>query len=99
MGRLESGQRYPAGIRLDLMFWVGGLKVCLTKDLRYDSKDSREMEKGSFSLSMLRWLEDMVDEGDFCQKLFFSGGEGCSNDQLHCANTKTRGYWPLLTGR
>lgn len=28
-----------------------------TKDLRYDSKDSREMEKGSFSLSMLRWFD------------------------------------------
>ena len=34
------------------------------------------MEKGSFSLSMLRWLEDMVEVGDFCQKLFFSVGEG-----------------------
>ena len=88
MGRPESGQIYPAEIRLDLMFLLCGMKVCLTKDLRYDSKDSREMEKGSFSLSMLRWLEDMVDEGDFCQKLFFSGGEGCSNDQLHCANAK-----------
>ena len=54
MGRLESGQIYPAGIRLDLMFLPRGMKVCLTKDLRYDSKDSREMEKGSFSLSMLR---------------------------------------------
>ena len=52
------------------------MNACLTNDLRYESNDSREIEKGSFSLSMLRWLEDMVDVGDFCQKLFFSGGEG-----------------------
>ncbi len=33
---------------------VDELHTCLTKDLRYDSNDSREIEKGSFSLSMLR---------------------------------------------
>ena len=54
VGRPESGPIYPAGFRLDLMFLLRGMRVCLTKDLRYDSKDSREMEKGSFSLSMLR---------------------------------------------
>lgn len=51
----------------------------LTKDLLYESKDSREIENGSFSLSMLRWLEDIVEVGDLAQKLFFSGGEGCSS--------------------
>ena len=81
------------------MFWVGGQNACLTKDLRYESNDSREMEKGSFSLIMLRWLEDMVDVGDFCQKLFFSGGEGCCIDQRHCAKTIARDPWALLTGR
>ena len=31
---------------------------------------------------MLRWLDDMVEEGDLCQKLFFSGGEGyCINER------------------
>lgn len=64
-----------------MMFSVGGLNACLTKDLRYESNDSRDMEKGSFSLSILRWLEDIVDVGDFCQKLFFSGGEGYCIDQ------------------
>lgn len=35
------------------------------------------MEKGSFSLSTLRFLELVVVElGLRCQKLFFSGGEG-----------------------
>jgi hypothetical protein len=38
------------------------------------------MEKGSFSVRMLRWLEELVDLplGDLCQKDFFSGGEGCN---------------------
>ena len=47
----------------------------LTNDLRYDSKDSREIENGSLSLNILRWLDD--DEVVLCQKLFFSGGDGC----------------------
>lgn len=82
-----------------MIFKVVGKNACLTKDLRYESNDSREMEKGSFSLSILRWLEDMVDVGDFCQKLFFSGGEGYCIDQCQCANTTARNSWALLTGR
>lgn len=49
-----------------------------TKDLRYDSKDSRDIEKGSFSQRRVRWLEETVEVGDLPQKLFFSGGDGCS---------------------
>ena len=30
------------------------IRAWLTKDLRYDSNDSREIEKGSFSFNMLR---------------------------------------------
>ena len=86
-------------MRLETMLSAGELNACLTKDLRYDSKDSREIEKGSFSLSMLRWLEDMVDVGDFCQKLFFSGGEGYCIDERHCADTKVWNPSELLTGR
>ena len=48
----------------------------LTKDLRYESNDSRDMEKGSFSLSALLWDEVVVDVGVLLQKLFLSGGEG-----------------------
>jgi hypothetical protein len=49
-----------------------------TKDLRYESKLSREMLKGSFSLKRLRWLDEVVEALDReCQKLGFSGGEGC----------------------
>ena len=47
-----------------------------TKDRRYESNDSRDMEKGSFSLSMLRWEDVVVDVGVRCQKLLFSGGDG-----------------------
>lgn len=51
------------------------------------------MEKGSFSLSMLRWLEMLAEEGARCQKLFFSGGEGyrlisMSPVFIHCPS-----YW------
>jgi len=35
------------------------------------------MEKGSFSLKTLRWDEVVVEVGVRCQKLFFSGGDGC----------------------
>lgn len=48
----------------------------LTNELRYESNDSRDIENGSFSLSMLRWLDVVVDEAVRCQKLFFSVGEG-----------------------
>ena len=36
------------------------------------------MENGSFSFKKLRWFDETVDGGDFCQKLFFSVGDGCS---------------------
>lgn len=48
----------------------------MSNDRRYDSNDSREMEKGSFSDSRLRWLEEVVDVEGLCQKLFFSVGDG-----------------------
>jgi hypothetical protein len=48
----------------------------LTNDRRYDSKDSRDIEKGSLSDMRLRWLEDVVEVGVLCQKLFFSVGDG-----------------------
>jgi hypothetical protein len=48
----------------------------LTNDRRYDSKDSRDIEKGSFSDSRLRWLEEVVEVGVLCQKLFLSVGDG-----------------------
>jgi len=36
------------------------------------------MLKGSFSLSMLRWSDDVLETlVRFCQKFFFSGGDGC----------------------
>jgi hypothetical protein len=50
--------------------------LALTNDLLYDSKDSRDIVKASFSLIVLLWAEDWVEWGDLCQKLFFSVGEG-----------------------
>ena len=47
-----------------------------TNDLRYDSKDSRDIVKASCSLIRFRCAEDWVELGDLCQKLFFSVGEG-----------------------
>jgi hypothetical protein len=47
-----------------------------TKDLRYESKDSRDMEKCSLSVRPCLWLDGVLDPCDLCQKLFFSGGEG-----------------------
>lgn len=48
-----------------------------TKDLLYESKDSREIEKGSNSptleLELVEAFEGLERRG---QKLFFSGGEG-----------------------
>lgn len=44
-----------------------------TKDLLYESKLSREMLKGSFSLSRLRWFDEVVEVLDLeCQKVGFS---------------------------
>lgn len=62
-----------------------------TKDLRYDSKDSRDIEKGSFSFNKLRWFEDIVDVGDLCQNPFFSGGDGFGIDE-HSADTNLINY-------
>ena len=58
--RPGSGRRCPTNMRdKSLNVWGGkGLrkkeKFMRTKDLRYDSKDSREMENGSFSFNRLR---------------------------------------------
>lgn len=62
-----------------LSAWRIGERPEMSNDRLYDSKDSRDIEKGSFSVRMLRWLEELVDlpVGDLCQKDFFSGGEGC----------------------
>jgi hypothetical protein len=48
----------------------------LTNDLLYESKDSREILKGSFSSRTLRLLDcpDLLDHVD--QKLLFSVGDG-----------------------
>jgi hypothetical protein len=44
-----------------------------TNDLLYDSKLSREMLNGSFSLSKLRWFDEVMEVLDLeCQKLGFS---------------------------
>ena len=52
------------------------LEVVHTNDLRYDSKDSRDMVNASFSLIVLRCAEEWVELGALCQKLFFSVGDG-----------------------
>ena len=44
------------------------------------------MEKGSFSERRLRWLDEVVDVGERCQKLFFSVGEGWREMTQHCIN-------------
>jgi hypothetical protein len=55
-----------------------GDRAEMSNDLRYESKLSREMLKGSFSASRLRWFEDVVEVLDLeCQKVGFSCcGEG-----------------------
>jgi hypothetical protein len=50
--------------------------AALTNDLLYDSNDSRDIVKASFSLTRLLWVEEWVEWGDLCQKPFFSVGEG-----------------------
>jgi hypothetical protein len=49
-----------------------------TNERLYESKLSREMLKGSFSLRRLLWLEEAIEVLDLvCQKLGFSWvGEG-----------------------
>ncbi len=51
-----------------------------TKDLLYESKDSREIENGSSSprlvLVLVETFEGFERRG---QKPFFSGGDGCEN--------------------
>jgi len=55
-----------------------GDRAEISKDLRYESKDSREILKGSFSLRTLLWVEfcvEVVDER--LKKVFsFAGGDG-----------------------
>ena len=54
-----------------------GPSAALTNDLRYESKDSRDIENGSFSLRALRAFEEVVVEGDLSHTGFcFSVGDG-----------------------
>ena len=54
-----------------------GERAEMSKDRRYESKDSREMLKGSFSLKTLRLVVLVVLRDELVvQKLFRSGGEG-----------------------
>lgn len=58
--------------------WITGDLADISNDLLYESKDSREMLNGSFSLKAHRCRDDDVVERDEVvpQKLFFSVGEG-----------------------
>lgn len=70
----------------------------LTNDRRYDSKDSRDIEKGSLSDIRLRWFEDVVDVGVLCQKLFFSVGDGFSSYQPSPSKVRSlSSYWKVYT--
>jgi hypothetical protein len=71
---LVTFPKYPGTVRIRHFHCL--LDVALTNDLRYESKDSRDMVKASFSLIIFLWAEDWLEWGDLCQKLFFSGGEG-----------------------
>jgi hypothetical protein len=67
----------------------------LTKDLRYDSNDSREMLKGSCSLNRVRWL-DVVD-GDLLQNdLVSSLGDGWGS-QHYSKRLEGSTDWEILT--
>lgn len=55
-----------------------------TKERRYESNDSRDIEKGSFSLTRSRWFEDLADPEYPRQKLGLSGGDGCRSIQRVC---------------
>lgn len=66
---------YAQLIYLPAIDWMEPSQV-LTNDRRYESNDSREMEKGSFSFTRLRWFEDPAEPGYLRQKLCFSGGDG-----------------------
>jgi hypothetical protein len=67
-----------------------------TNDLRYESKLSREMLKGSFSASRLRWFDEVVETLDLeCQKLGFSCcGDGWRKCQPRSRRWTIRG--PLM---
>lgn len=67
----------------------------LTNDLLYDSNDSRDIEKGSLSLNIVRWLDD-VDEDVLCQKLFFSVGEGCIYAFAHISSSPIKKRPPRM---
>lgn len=83
-----SGQKCPRqrSNLLILSIFVGRP----TNDRRYESKDSRDIEKGSFSSTRLRWLEDLVEPGYLRQKLCFSGGEGFACVS-HCSQSMSDG--------
>ena len=58
-----------------------GDRAEMSKDRRYESKDSREILKGSFSLKTLLLLVVLLDELAV-QKLLRSGGEGGTKTPL-----------------
>lgn len=75
-GLPEIAQRYPAFHELWHCGCVAGRGVH-TKERLYESKDSRDMENGSFSARLLRDAVDVVEGFDLLgQKVFFSGGDG-----------------------
>ncbi len=53
-------QRYPRSRSANRKL-LSFLSVILTNDLRYDSKDSRDMVNASFSLSTFLCAEDWVE--------------------------------------
>lgn len=86
----ESEPRYPT--REEILISIvqsDQVRGQFTNDRRYESNDSREIENGSFSFNMLRWLDVEPIVGDLPQKLFFSGGEGLQTISI---TMLTQGY-------
>jgi hypothetical protein len=68
-------QRYPRKILDTSMLMSNGPKR--TKDLLYESNDSRDIENGSISESLFPVPVEVPEGRDrFGQKPFFSGGDG-----------------------
>jgi len=83
VGKRDAGRESIEARELKLSPCKIGERPETSNDLLYDSKDSRDMVKASFSLKHCRWLV-LVDEGDFVdQKDGLSlVGEGGTNSPL-----------------